>query len=72
MLTAFSRAPSQRLAYWQLADIVGIKLDERGKASLEVRVVRLRKKLQRVGVSGVAIEAIRGDGYQLLEHLQVV
>ena len=72
MLAAFSRAPSQRLAYWQLAEILGVNLETQSKSSMEVRIVRLRKKLISVGAATTCIEAIRGEGYQLLETLQVV
>lgn len=72
MLAAFSRAPSQRLAYWQLAEILGVNLETQSKASMEVRIVRLRKKLISAGAANTCIEAIRGEGYQLLEPLQVL
>lgn len=72
MLTAFARAPGGRLETWQLAQILDIDVDNLNKASLEVRIVRLRKKLQDVGTAGVVIEPIRNVGYQLCVSLQII
>lgn len=72
MLVAFSRAPGQRLAYWQLAETLGLDLQDYPKASLEVRIVRLRKKLVAAGTQVNCIEAIRGHGYQLCAVLQLL
>lgn len=72
MLVALARAPSQRLAYWQLAELLGMELDAAFKASLEVRIVRLRKKIAAAGMTGKSIEVVRGYGYQLCQTLQVL
>lgn len=72
MLVALSRAPGQRVAYWQLAETLGLNLDNYPKASLEVRIVRLRKKLVSVGADAGCIESIRNHGYQLCLSLQIV
>lgn len=72
MLAAFSRAPGQRLAYWQIAETLGLDLQNYPKASLEVRIVRLRKKLVEAGAEANCIEAVRGHGYQLCVAVQVV
>ena len=72
MLVAFSRAPGQRVAYWQIAETLGLDLQNYAKASLEVRIVRLRKKLVEAGAEASCIEAVRGHGYQLCIAVQVV
>ena len=72
MLAALSRAPGQRLAYWQIAETLGLDLQNYPKASLEVRIVRLRKKLVEAGAEANCIEAVRGHGYQLCVAVQVV
>ena len=72
MLAAFSRAPGQRLAYWQIAETLGLDLQNYPKASLEVRIVRLRKKLVEAGADANCIEAVRGQGYQLCVPVKVV
>jgi DNA-binding response OmpR family regulator len=72
ILVAFSRAPGQRIAYWQIAETLGLDLETYAKASLEVRIVRLRKKLVDAGAGSNCIEAIRGHGYQLCMAVQLV
>lgn len=72
MLAAFSRAPGQRVAYWQIAETLGLDLLNYPKSSLEVRIVRLRKKLVESGAEASSIEAIRSHGYQLCIPVQVV
>ncbi len=72
MLVAFSRAPGQRLAYWQIAETLGLDLQSYPKSSLEVRIVRLRKKLIEAGAEANCIEAVRGHGYQLCMMVQLV
>ena len=72
ILTAFSRAPGQRVAYWQIAETLGLDLNTYPKSSLEVRIVRLRKKLVEAGAPGSCIESVRNHGYQLCISIQVV
>lgn len=72
MLVAFSRAPGQRVAYWQIAENLGLDLQNYPKSSLEVRIVRLRKKLVEAGADAGSIEAVRNHGYQLCIPIQVI
>ncbi len=72
MLVAFSRAPGQRVAYWQIAETLGLDPQTYPKASLEVRMVRLRKKLIQAGAEPSCIEAVRGQAYQLCISIHVV
>ena len=72
ILVAFTRAPGQRVAYWQIVETLGLNPQTYPKASLEVRIVRLRKKLFEAGATGGCIESIRNYGYQLGIGVQVV
>lgn len=72
MLVALARAPGQRLAYWQIGELLGMNLEAQAKANLEVRMVRLRKKLAEAGAAGDGIEAVRGYGYQLCATVRLV
>lgn len=65
LLTALARAADHRLETWQLLELTGKPLDEASKKSLEVQIVRLRKKLEQAGADGPTLKAIRGSGYQL-------
>lgn len=71
LLSALARAAGQRLAYWQLHEVLGQQPTEANKASLEVRMVRLRKKLTLTTGDDAALKAVRGHGYQLCIELQL-
>lgn len=71
VITALARAPSQRLALWQLMQTLGLSLDDASKSSLEVRIVRLRKKLMAVGADKNCISNIRHVGYQLCVPIEI-
>jgi DNA-binding response OmpR family regulator len=70
MLAALARAQDQQLEYWQLIALYG----EEGcsKSALEVKIVRLRKKLLQVGAGPHAIKSIRNHGYKLCMKLALV
>ena len=72
LLTAFARAPSGKLETWQIAEMLGVDIDEAMKSSISVRVTRLRKKLNEAGAVGLAIESIRNMGYQLLIDIEII
>lgn len=72
ILVTFARAPGQRVADWQIAQSLGLNPQTYPKASLEVRLVRLRKKLVGVGAEPGCIAAIRNHGYQLCMAIMVV
>ncbi len=71
MLSAFSTSAGQQLEYWQLMELLGHTPDEFRKATLEVKVVRLRKKLIEVGAGLRCLRAVRLVGYQLCVPLQI-
>ncbi len=72
MLATIARAPGQRVLYWQIAEALGMDLQHYAKPSLEVRIVRLRKKLLEAGSGPNPIEAVRNQGYQLCIPMRVV
>ncbi len=65
ILTALARAPGHRLETWQLSEMLGKDAEFLNKSSLEVRIVRLRKKLAQVHGGESNIKSIRLYGYQL-------
>lgn len=71
VLTAMARAPAGKLETWQIAELLKLEVDEAFKSSLAVRMARLRKKLNDAGAEGVAIEAVRQFGYQLVTPIEV-
>lgn len=72
LLTAFARAPSGRLENWQLQELFGLDPAVASKASLELRITRLRKKLNQAGAPEPCIDSIRNVGYQLRAPIQVL
>lgn len=65
ILAALARAANNRLESWQLiqsSEVLGTTVS---KSTLEVQILRLRKKLSQVGAGDGAIRGIRGYGYQL-------
>lgn len=71
LLTGLARAPGQRLAQFQLAELIGQEEDAYNKRVLEVRIARLRKKLIDAGAPAECIKALRNEGYQLCTTLQI-
>jgi DNA-binding response OmpR family regulator len=71
VLSALARAPGQRLGIWQLHEVLGQLPSDANKASLEVRMMRLRKKLNQASGEDGALKAIRGHGYQLCTVLHL-
>ena len=71
LLQAFAQAPDARLNFEQVARCMGLALNEEQKANIQVRMVRLRKKLHQAGAEGAVIEAIRNVGYQCFELVEV-
>jgi DNA-binding response OmpR family regulator len=71
ILKALSESASGHLPYYRLLELCGEEVSAISKATLEVRIVRLRKKMAEIGVEGKAIRAIRGEGYQLVGRINI-
>lgn len=72
MLSAFARASRGRLETWQLLELISQHDPNISKSTLEVQIVRLRKKLIAVGEAEQPIQSIRGWGYQLCLPVQLI
>lgn len=71
ILKALSESANGNLPYYRLLELCGEEVNATSKSTLEVRMVRLRKKLAELGVQGKTIGAIRGEGYQLLRRIKI-
>ena len=71
LLTALARAPDQQLEVWQLLELLHLDLDTYSKATFEVRLARLRKKLMQVGAQKSSLRVIERGVYQLALTLQI-
>jgi DNA-binding response OmpR family regulator len=63
LLAGFLKEPGQTLETWQVSEYLG--QEELNKPSLEVQLVRLRKKLIEAGAQPKSLRAVRLSGYQL-------
>lgn len=72
LLHAFAQSPDARLGFDQVARCLGLNPAEAPKSTIQVRMVRLRKKLHEAGVEGAVIEAIRNVGYQFFDELAIL
>lgn len=71
LLRIFAQTSAQRIDTADMLGHVGKLTGEGSKRALEVRIVRLRKKLEQAGARRPVIKAIRGLGYQLCIPLAV-
>jgi DNA-binding response OmpR family regulator len=65
LLVAFCRAPSYRLEQSFMIDLLDKEAASNPKSALELHVLRIRRKIMRLGDVGPGIQSIRGWGYQL-------
>ena len=65
LLAAFAQSAEQRLCIEKMISIVARGGAAVSKTTLEVQIVRLRKKLEQAGALAPNIKSIRGLGYQL-------
>ena len=73
ILKALNESPNGNLPYFRLLELCDeTEMSEQSKAALEVRIVRLRKKLAEAGIAGKTISAIRSEGYHLLPRIRVI
>lgn len=72
LLKALSEAQGGNLPYFRLIELCGEVVDNKSKSTLEVRFVRLRKKMVEAGLSENSFKALRNEGYQLTAQIRVV
>ena len=71
LIEALARAPGQTLQSWQVATHLGQAESLPSKASVEVRLSRVRKKMIDVGAPSSVIKAIKGYGYRLNSPINI-
>lgn len=72
VLRALVRASDQRLAHWQLLEIMGLSVTDANQAKLAVRMSRLRKKLDSLGFDCQTLQVHRSEGYRLCLATQLM
>lgn len=71
VLTGLVRAPDRILDAYQISLLLGQSEASFNRASLEVRISHIRKKLIQVGAASTCIKSRRLEGYQLCIELEV-
>ncbi len=72
LLTGLAHAPDYLLNLQQIFELLQITQNSSAKSALEVRIVRLRKKIKEAGYNLPAIKNIRNRGYQLSMPLRTL
>ncbi len=70
-LLKFSFAGNDGLPFWALGELMDFELDNEFKNRLEVRITRLRRKIEALGFAEASIKSMRGFGYVLVAGLMV-
>ena len=71
LLSAFAQAHDRCLENWQLIELSGKSTEAVSKGTLEVQIVRLRRKLENAGCRPPTLKVIRGFGYQLCVPIEI-
>jgi len=69
VLVALARAPGLKMERWQLMELIGTAGNAATPASLEMRIARLRKKLDQIGADAPSIQSIHKTGYVLCQPI---
>lgn len=72
LLKTLAQAQDRRVETFRLLERTNRDVDAKAKASLEVQMVNLRKKIAAAGYPQPSVRAIRGEGYELLCPLRLV
>jgi len=59
LLKSLAEAPGRRLDYWCLIELLKLGVNDKGKAAIEVRISRLKKKIRDAGLAMPTFKAIR-------------
>ncbi len=71
LLNAFALSGNARVSLDDIAHCMGLPGGGDHRTNIQVRIVRLRKKLYAAGAQGAVIESIRNVGYQCFEPLVI-
>ena len=72
LMTSLAQAIDRTVPSYRLLELTGREVDVRTKASLEVQMVKLRKKIAQAGYKAPSIRAIKNDGYRLMCPVRLV
>ena len=72
LLFGFLMARERTLERWLVAEKFGLSGEDINKASMEVRLSKLRKKMQLAGLDGPIIRSLRNTGYMLCHEIELI
>lgn len=72
LLKSLAEAPSQKLDYWRLLELIDKQPTDKDKAALGVQVHRLKQKMADASGEEMTIKSVFNEGYQLATALHVV
>lgn len=72
VLVALASAPGRQLEHWQIIELLSTDKEPVSRATLDVRIYRLRTKLAEFTQEDYPIASVRGYGYRLGIDLEVV
>lgn len=72
LLRTLAQSAERKVETYRLLELTNREVDARTKASLEVQIVNLRKKIAAAGHGDPSIRAIRNEGYELLCPVTIV
>ena len=72
LLVAFLIAQERTLERWLVAEKFGLSGDDINTASMEVRLSKLRKKMQLAGLDAPFIRSLRNTGYMLCHEIELI
>lgn len=71
ILYRLSIAGARGLERFEMAEVLNLDLDQGSRKAIDVRIVRLRKKLASLGCAKSTLETMRGYGYRLNLPMQI-
>lgn len=72
LLKALAEAPSQKLDFWRLLELVEKEPTEKDKSALGVQIYRLKQKISEASGEEIAIKSVFNEGYQLATMVRII
>ena len=71
LLKSLAEAPSQKLDYWRMLELIDKEPTDKDKAALGVQVYRLKQKMSEASGEEIVIKSVFNQGYQLLTAVRI-
>lgn len=71
LLKSLAEAPSQKLDYWRMLELIDKQPTDKDKAALGVQVYRLKQKISEASGEEIVIKSVFNEGYQLVTAVRI-